>query len=532
MKQLDPTLAVATRQRRTGRRHPPLLWLAIAAVSLMPRVVEACTASSDSDRVVLGSLAFVIECVAAMTLVGAVASRRFGLTVFRLGPWYVLWTSVSFGLVTIAWRHPPADAFSGITLAGVSRALTVASLAVPLWACGYLLGPGRGMVNAATRFIASAVPGGGVGLRNKSVPWVLCGVSIVARVVEIALGHYAYLGDASQVVAGSTPYAQPLSLLGECGLSALLIAAVDLVRHEDGRRWLVFIALLSVEVSFAVVSGMKGIFVTTIGGVCITFAIGRGRMPTGSIVAGIAVLIFVIMPYNASYRSLARGQGWALTPRDAVAMAPTVLNDTLSGENTAGAEGGAEESRLGYLTSRTRAIDSLAIVVQMTPDAVPYRHVDEILLAPVLSIIPRAVWPDKPIATTGYDFGQQYMSQNSAIYSASAISPLADLYRYGGLIAVLVGMGLLGAGHRLIDEAWSPIKDLRYVVIFVPLFFSMVMSEEGVRDMLASLPVRLIVLFLVMRFAYGGSRSRRLRGSTDLDLRECGDADFPAPATV
>ncbi|WP_133150858.1 hypothetical protein [Frankia canadensis] len=469
-------------------------------------IVDVIAEPSDSGRVVLRSLTFATECLAALSLIGARQPRCFGLGVFRLGPWYMLWSAFSLGLLAIAWRTPPPDAPAGITLGGVSQALTVAGLAVPFWAAGYLLGPGRGLVRFAARLIPATTHRRDVRLRSDAVPWILCGVSIVARLAEILLGHYAYLGDASQEVAQSTFYAQPISQLSRCGLYALLIAAVGLVRRGDARQRLTFAVLLAVEVSFALISGMKGLFVTTVCGVCITFAVARGRVPMRWIIGGLALFLFVVIPYNATYRSLVRGHGGYMNPSSAVFMAPTVLRDTVVGKNGTGASlaEGAQESKFEYLVGRTRSVDSLALVVEMTPGTVPYRHLGELLMAPVLSLVPRAVWPNKPIRLTGYEFGQQYMSMSSQTYTASAVSPQADLYRYGGLLALLVGMGLLGVGHRLIDEAWDPVRDVRCVVVFVPFLFSTALLVDSVCDLLSALPIQLATLFLVLRFAYGG----------------------------
>nr|MDT0664846.1 hypothetical protein [Micromonospora sp. DSM 115978] len=142
-------------------------------------------------------------------------------------------------------------------------------------------------------------------------------------------------------------------------------------------------------------------------------------------------------------------------------------------------------------------------VVQRTPRQVAYRPVSEVLFALLLSVVPRAVWPGKPLRVEGYLFGQQYYDMPTSIYSADAILPQADLYRHGGLAVVVVGMVVLGAGCRVLDDQFHPATDPRLVVAYLPLLLTLVKSEAGAVQLVATIPLQVAVLVCLSRFAFG-----------------------------
>ena len=62
----------------------------------------------------------------------------------------------------------------------------------------------------------------------------------------------------------------------------------------------------------------------------------------------------------------------------------------------------------GYLAQRIRTIDSPAIIMQRTPAQIPYSNPAQLVISPVIDLIPRILWPGKPILTVGYQISQEY----------------------------------------------------------------------------------------------------------------------------
>jgi hypothetical protein len=136
-------------------------------------------------------------------------------------------------------------------------------------------------------------------------------------------------------------------------------------------------------------------------------------------------------------------------------------------------------------------IDSVAITIQLTPETIPYRSPAEFASAPVVGLIPRAVWPDKPVLVTGYEFSQDYYGTSSDMYTSAGITPLGDLYRHGGPLTVLVGMLLLGMGARLFDSLFRPELDPR-AICFLLAFLPMLLRAD-VYNMIVGIPSGIVL---------------------------------------
>jgi hypothetical protein len=481
------------------------VWTAAAAVAVGLWVIDFVAAPAVSDRVVLRSIAVTVEYLALMAFIG----DRYGrsLRQFQLGPWYLLSSAVTMGLASIAWRNPQSGFLATIDRSSVAHALAIVGLAAPLWAIGYLVGPGVVALRLGHRLAAvttSERDGRGGGRCRPNAVWVLAGVSVVARIAQIALGQFGYLADPSKAVSGSSSYAQILVETGSLGLAALAIASVELARFGGARRRMVFLVLLGTEIGFGLLSGMTGEFAYTLLAVCLSFTVARGRLPLRWLLGAAAVFLLVVVPFNAAYRDIVRKHGTNLSASAAVSAAPQVIVQTVDGGS--GGDDSGKSSSESVLSStvidRVRAVDSLAAVVQKTPNVVPYRSTFELFTDPVLGMVPRALWPGKPVRTAGYTFNQEYYDTPANLYSSAAISPQADLFRHGGLLVLLLGSALMGALYRFVDETLYPARDLRLTALYVSLFTLLLTSETTVTDLLVSLPIKIVIVVAACRFAY------------------------------
>ena len=149
--------------------------------------------------------------------------------------------------------------------------------------------------------------------------------------------------------------------------------------------------------------------------------------------------------------------------------------------------------------------------MQRTPGQIPYTDPVQLVTGPLSALIPRAVWPGKPILDTGYQFGQEYYLFPASVYNSSTITPIGDLYRHGGWIPVIIGMFLFGCGVRLLDDALDVRANPHAGLLIFLLFPGLVMSEQDWLTLLAAIPPFILLWLLIVAITFGRAPGRRLR---------------------
>ena len=246
-------------------------------------------------------------------------------------------------------------------------------------------------------------------------------------------------------VSGYQQYLSDLSLFAPLAVCA---AALQVYRERvPGARATLTVLFLS-ELVFGAAAGNKGTFIITILAVVIPMSVARYRLPRATILICIYIFLMIVIPYNEAYRDAARSGSATLSVSQAISAAPGILHQTLTDQNPIK----VVPNSVTYLMQRVREIDSPAIIMQRTPGQIAYSSPAQLIEVPLLDMVPRAVWPGKPILATGYQFSQQYYELSATVYTSSAITPIGDLYRHGGWIPVIAGMFLLGCGVRLLDD--------------------------------------------------------------------------------
>jgi hypothetical protein len=441
------------------------------------------------DELVIRAVSVTLLAFAALLLITGLPGNEQGISRWRLGPWYLLWSGLAFGLASLTWLGQQTGSASRIALPSVVEGLGVLGLGIAAWTAGYMLGPPRGLRDAARSGLSTVLRGAGTTFRGGLLPWGLYVVGSAARLTGALLtDRFGYVGDPSRLVTSAHAYSQLLSLLSTFALFAIAAAAYrafnPAIRGGHATLW----TLVAAEVAVGAVAGSKGALLLALAAVLIPYGALRGRVPIKVLLIGAVFFLWVAVPFNNAYRQTVRGDV-NLTPTEAVTAAPQILTDTLTAQSPVEAMGDSADAML----RRVREIDSIAIITQLTPETIAYRSPWEFAMAPAVGLVPRAIWPDKPIFANGYDFYQEYYGGSRTTYTSTAITGLGDLYRHGGLWTVAVGMLLLGAGCRLFDLLIRPETDPRalcFTVCFLPV---VVKSEIDISLLLIGIPGGILI---------------------------------------
>ena len=484
-------------------------WMIAATVCVAAAFVlcgEAlATSAVPVHAVIWGSLALACYAMGLLFLVGAKDVNGLGLSRWKIGPWILTWYGLAFGLATVTWSQSQTSIPAQITVSSVLRALWLVAVAVTCWIVGYAIGPGYPIRRLADRVIASMGRHLSGRVRSAFTPWVLYAIGLAARAASTATtGRFGYIGDVSSAVSSATGYGQYLADLSVFAPLAVCTAALQVYRERmPGARATLTILFLS-ELAFGAVGGNKGSFTITILAVVAPMSVARHRLPRATLLICIFVFLVIVVPFNQAYRTAARSASATLSASQAISAAPGILQQTLTGQNPIK----VVPNSVTYLAQRMREIDGPAIVMQRTPGQFAYDSPAQLIEAPLLDMVPRAVWHDKPILTTGYQFSQQYYGLSAGIYTSSAITPVGDLYRHGGWIPVIAGMFLLGCGVRLLDDVIDMRSNSHAIFLWLLLFPTLVTAEGDWATFLAGIPAIFLVWLLATALAFQPQGSR------------------------
>ncbi|NDL57650.1 hypothetical protein [Phytoactinopolyspora mesophila] len=472
---------------RSARRHQ-MLALVFAASAVALSLPAGYRTLDPREQLVLGALSATLLSLAALQVVIALPGNRASIARWRIGPWYLLWSTLTLGIAPLTWLVPQTGSASRIELTSVVTALAVFAVSLVPWTVGYCVGVPRTVAGAARRGYALLLRGTSPTVRGGSLPWVLYGIGTGARLLTVVLsGRLGYVGDIDGLVSSAGAFDHLLSLVATFTLFAIAAAAYRAFSARTRGCLVTLVVLLGIETVVGALAGGKQHFLLSLLAVLIPYGALRGRMPLRILLAGVIVFLWIAVPFNTAYREVVRSDESTLSPEAAVAAAPEIVADVTAADSFTDALTGSTIQML----NRVRMLDSVAIIVQKTPETIPYRSPVEFASAPLVGVIPRALWPDKPVLATGYEFSREYFGTPRDMYTSTGITPLGDLYRHGGIVTVVVGMVLLGMGARLFDTLFRPDADPRaicYLLVFLPLFL-----RSDIYTMITGIPSGIIV---------------------------------------
>jgi len=309
------------------------------------------------------------------------------------------------------------------------------------------------------------------------------------------LGHFASAMVersshlASRLATGMSPIAQlaPLFLFA-WGLGWLLYYSGRSTRVQ---RLILFGALspCAAMVCYMTVSD-KSIIMTMIGIPIIARWYCLRRVPWTVLIVLLLVLVFVVFPLYNTFR-------WS----DPHASNAARLETTYQTVQSWGTDQYLRFS-LDAFKYRMALINSVAVVVRDTGRWVPFARGRTIFMPTMTYLVPRYLWPDKPIAEPGREFGRLFRVTNywsRDTYVASTIP--GELYWNFHVPGVVIGMALYGylirwlygrfGGPRRVD----PVRHATHILILVMLAHTgSSIAGDGV------VLVRLLVMLLLIRW--------------------------------
>jgi hypothetical protein len=198
----------------------------------------------------------------------------------------------------------------------------------------------------------------------------------------------------------------------------------------------------------------------------------RKRIPWQFILL-IALITIILNPVKSVFRVNTWGElNSSLTIFDKALLFYELTNLHYSGQGILNSIGSDTST-----ANRLANTPTLSYVIQVTPEQVPY-WLGESYETLWTSFIPRFIWPGKPEATIGNEFGQRYSLLGPSDFTTSYNLPwLTEFYANFGVIGIVVGMFAVGVLFRFLVQIFSaskkyPIEHLLGIVLTFNLFYA------------------------------------------------------------
>jgi hypothetical protein len=172
------------------------------------------------------------------------------------------------------------------------------------------------------------------------------------------------------------------------------------------------------------------------------------------------------------------------------------------------------------LQNRASMLSTLAYVVSLTPTYIPYWHGETYITLPT-TLIPRALWPDKPIKNLGQDFGHRYLflDSNDRITSIN-LPQLIEMYVNFGWTGVLVGMFILGLIYQVLTLLFNqPDVSSIGILIGALIFRNLFNIESDFSLVFGAVLQTTIILYILLRLIGSSAPPMSLSQPADPQLR-------------
>jgi hypothetical protein len=183
-------------------------------------------------------------------------------------------------------------------------------------------------------------------------------------------------------------------------------------------------------------------------------------------------------------------------------------------DSMAGGAVSNQPSAFEQMMNRQAGVDGLAVVMKYTGDPVPFGLGKTFITVPLLSLIPRFVWPGKPIYKSTREFEHEYLGMPSAYNGFTSEQMIADFWGNFHIVGVVVGLFLVGTALRVLFLYLAPSKYngvgvFFYAALLPELIHELEASFGSALDKIMKFTVLVVLIGLGIGIRYREARRRK-----------------------
>ena len=230
-------------------------------------------------------------------------------------------------------------------------------------------------------------------------------------------------------------------------LYGISLLTLTYLRYRSRAALMLLLVLIPITMGFNFFTGSKGRFFGPLIMVFLAYLFYERRIRKSWVIAGIA-LVTLFYPASEFYRNVLT-RSMTVRVLDMIRDPGTVVKDMADFASNYEAGEWVEQGLLST-ANRFDGIAILAVILSKTPEEVPFQGGWTIGYA-FLSFVPRLVWPDKPMVTTGRWVTDNY-TLAAGLETATGSTWIGELYFNFGWLGIGFGMIFVGIIFRTMHE--------------------------------------------------------------------------------
>lgn len=163
----------------------------------------------------------------------------------------------------------------------------------------------------------------------------------------------------------------------------------------------------------------------------------------------------------------------------------------------------APSSQSRRISERLDQSTILVAAVSYTPEIEPYGYGETIWSPMLMAIVPRALWPDKPLSVGGNEFVSRFTGLRFGAETSVGLHPLFEFYVNFGPLGAVMGLLLMGIVAGVLDGLYLLYAPGNFLVqvLVLQILWALIGSATMV-ELTMTVPATVLVAVGVVRVVY------------------------------
>ncbi|MFT7579890.1 MAG: hypothetical protein ACI9MR_001557 [Myxococcota bacterium] len=320
-----------------------------------------------------------------------------------------------------------------------------------------------------------------------------------ARLVLLSAGRSVHFTTGVTDAGGLTRFVYIFVTLETLSRLVMLILLGSGIQQKRPLRIWAALGILFVESIWGFVTGSRLLIILPLAATAVMLGRVYFRVRLWHLVGVVLLFVVVVFPLLTAFRN-SYSSGIGEFERDGFSQDLIIGSVATAFEHDSASTPGRSVSDV--IAERMHGGSSLALIIRYTPERNPFLYGEPYGLLPLVLVVPRAIWPDKPLmAAWASDFKRDYWWLDRANKTAIAVTQMGDLWVNLHIFGVLLGSLPLGTGFRCLYNflrMGSGAGAIYPLAVYATLVLPTIHQMKTTFDTLVAGTLKLLLVYVVV----------------------------------